>query len=199
MVVASFGDGHIALSYRRIIAVDACCQTVTFTYRDYRHGSQLKELTLPALEFIRRFSLHILPSGLVRIRHYGILGNNRRKPAIENSARDLQMPRACRGASAAERCRQTDALSVVRKSRNSSCGLYRCRRRSAHDRLRANAMRFIMTTLRTRPASRLIHAFRQNPLWIRSDGAAVFVSPAKSGLGNSAAIHSYHVDPCGIK
>src|SRR6516225_12074532 len=88
MVVASFGDGHIALSYRR------------------------KELTLPALEFIRRFSLHILPSGLVRIRHYGILGNNRRKPAIENSARDLQMPRACRGASAAERCRQTDALSV---------------------------------------------------------------------------------------
>src|SRR6516225_12007514 len=83
MVVASFGDGHIALSYRRIIAVDACCQTVTFTYRDYRHGSQLKELTLPALEFIRRFSLHILPSGLERIRHYGILGNNRRKRAIE--------------------------------------------------------------------------------------------------------------------
>ena len=35
------------------------------------------------LEFIRRFSLHILPSGLVCIRHYGILGNNRRKRAIE--------------------------------------------------------------------------------------------------------------------
>ena len=31
----------------------------------------------------RRFSLHILPPGLVRIRHYGILGNNRRKRAIE--------------------------------------------------------------------------------------------------------------------
>ena len=53
-------------------------QTVGYTYRDYRHGSQLKELTLCALEFIRRFSLHILPPGLVRIRHYGILGNNRR-------------------------------------------------------------------------------------------------------------------------
>jgi hypothetical protein len=38
-------------------------QTVTFTYRDYRHGSQRKELTLFALEFIRRFSLHILASG----------------------------------------------------------------------------------------------------------------------------------------
>lgn len=74
---------RVALSNRRIVAVDAQHQTVTFTYRDYRHGSQLKELTLCALEFIRRFSLHILPPGLVRIRHYGILANNRRKCAIE--------------------------------------------------------------------------------------------------------------------
>ncbi len=74
---------RVALSNRRIIAVDANYQTVTFTYRDYRHGSQLRELTLCVLEFIRRFSLHILPPGLVRIRHYGILGNNRRKRAIE--------------------------------------------------------------------------------------------------------------------
>ena len=74
---------RVALSNRRIVAVDAQYQTVTFTYRDYRHGSLRKELTLSALEFIRRFSLHILPSGLVRIRHYGILGNNRRKRDIE--------------------------------------------------------------------------------------------------------------------
>jgi hypothetical protein len=74
---------RVALSNRRIVAVDARHQTVTFTYRDYRHGSQRKELTLSALEFIRRFSLHILPPGLVRIRHYGILGNNRRKSDIE--------------------------------------------------------------------------------------------------------------------
>src|SRR6202521_4461454 len=73
---------RVALSNRRIVAVNAPQQTVTFTYRDYRHGSQLKELTLSALEFFRRFSLHILPPGLVRIRHYGILGNNRRKRAI---------------------------------------------------------------------------------------------------------------------
>jgi putative transposase len=74
---------RVALSNRRIVAVDARHQTATFTYRDYRHGSQRKELTLSALEFIRRFSLHILPPGLVRIRHYGILGNNRRKRDIE--------------------------------------------------------------------------------------------------------------------
>jgi predicted RNA-binding Zn-ribbon protein involved in translation (DUF1610 family) len=74
---------RVALSNRRIVAVDAQHQSVTFTYRDYRHGSLRKELTLSALEFIRRFSLHILPPGLVRIRHYGILGNNRRKRDIE--------------------------------------------------------------------------------------------------------------------
>ena len=85
---------RVALSNRRIVAVDAQHQSVTFTYRDYRHGSQRKELTLSALEFIRRFSLHILPPGLVRIRHYGILANNRRKRDIE-AARAILMSRGC--------------------------------------------------------------------------------------------------------
>jgi hypothetical protein len=84
---------RVALSNRRIVAVDAQHQSVTFAYRDYRHGSELKDLTLSALEFIRRFSLHILPPALVRIRHYGILGNNRRKRAIEAARAILQ----CRG------------------------------------------------------------------------------------------------------
>jgi len=69
---------RVALSNRRIVAWDEPRQTVTFRYRDYRHGSQVKTLTLSALEFIRRFTWHILPPGLVRIRHYGILANNRR-------------------------------------------------------------------------------------------------------------------------
>jgi hypothetical protein len=85
---------RVALSNRRIVAVDAQHQSVTFTYRDYRHGSQRKKLTLSALEFIRRFSLHILPPGLVRIRHYGILGNNRRKRDIE-AARVIFKRRGC--------------------------------------------------------------------------------------------------------
>ncbi len=85
---------RVALSNRRIVAVNAPRQSVTFTYRDYRHGSQLKELTLSALEFIRRFSLHILPRGLVRIRHYGILGNNRRKRDIQ-AARAIFKRRGC--------------------------------------------------------------------------------------------------------
>src|SRR5258708_31461599 len=85
---------RVALSNRRIVAVDVQHQSVTFTYRDYRHGSQRKELTLCALEFIRRFSLHILPPGLVRIRHYGILGNNRRRRDIE-AARAIFKRRGC--------------------------------------------------------------------------------------------------------
>ncbi len=73
---------RVALSNRRITAVDELARTVTFTYRDYRKGGPVKPLTLSAREFIRRFSLHLLPLGLVRIRHYGILGNNRRQRDI---------------------------------------------------------------------------------------------------------------------
>src|SRR5580704_17519894 len=85
---------RVALSNCRIVAVDTQHQTVTITYRDYRHGSQRKDLTLSALEFIRRFSLHILPPGLVRIRHYGILGNNRKRRDIE-AARAIFKRRGC--------------------------------------------------------------------------------------------------------
>jgi hypothetical protein len=64
------------------------------------------------------------------------------------------------------RCGRTRALlrlgsrlSVVRKSRNSSSGLHRCRRRSTHDRRRTNAVRFLMNTLLAHPRPSLIHAF----------------------------------------
>jgi hypothetical protein len=81
---------RVAISNRRIVALDKPRQTVTFTYRDYRHGSQIKSLTLSAVEFIRRFSWHILPAGLVRIRHYGILANNRRHRDIPRARAILQ-------------------------------------------------------------------------------------------------------------
>jgi hypothetical protein len=73
---------RVALSNRRILAVDEQAQTVTFTWRDYRQGGKVKPLTLSAHEFLRRFTHHILPAGLVRIRHYGILSNNRRQRDI---------------------------------------------------------------------------------------------------------------------
>jgi hypothetical protein len=73
---------RVALSNRRIVAVDEQAQTVTFNWRDYRQGGKVKPLTLTAREFLRRFTMHILPAGLVRIRHYGILANNRRQQDI---------------------------------------------------------------------------------------------------------------------
>lgn len=61
----------IAISNHRIKEVDA--QSVTFSYRDYRQGARKLDMKLEGMEFIRRFALHILPRGFVRIRHYGML------------------------------------------------------------------------------------------------------------------------------
>ncbi|MGH7239895.1 MAG: IS91 family transposase [Candidatus Saccharimonadales bacterium] len=63
----------IAISNHRI--TDISPDKVAFTYKDYRQNAVTKEMTLDALEFIRRFSMHILPRGFVRIRHYGILSS----------------------------------------------------------------------------------------------------------------------------
>jgi hypothetical protein len=49
---------------------------VDFTYKDYKHGAATKTMQLDGMEFIRRFSMHILPKGFVRIRHYGILSSS---------------------------------------------------------------------------------------------------------------------------
>ncbi len=63
----------IAISNHRIKNISK--DSVTFTYKDYRHKAKQKIMTLTQKEFIRRFSLHILPKRFVRIRHYGILSS----------------------------------------------------------------------------------------------------------------------------
>ena len=70
----------IAISNHRIRDIDR--KTVTFSYKDYRNGAQKKLMTLDAMEFVRRFSMHILPKGFVRIRHFGILSSSGKKEAI---------------------------------------------------------------------------------------------------------------------
>jgi hypothetical protein len=55
---------------------------VTFRWRDSAHGNQQKIMTLDALEFMRRFLLHVLPRGFVKIRHFGFLANRERKRAL---------------------------------------------------------------------------------------------------------------------
>ena len=63
----------VAISNHRIKAIHH--STVTFDYKDYRQNGLKKQMTLTHEEFIRRFSLHILPKRFVKIRHYGILSS----------------------------------------------------------------------------------------------------------------------------
>lgn len=57
--------------------------TVTFQYRDYKDDGKVKPLTLDAMEFMRRFMQHVLPSGFQRIRYYGIFSNCNRKTKLQ--------------------------------------------------------------------------------------------------------------------
>ena len=61
----------MAISNQRLISLEQ--GRVTFCYKDYADGARAKQMTLGADEFIRRFLLHVLPKGFVRIRHYGLL------------------------------------------------------------------------------------------------------------------------------
>jgi hypothetical protein len=57
---------------------------VHFRWRDSQQGNQIKEMSLDAVEFIRRFLLHVLPGGFVKIRHFGFLANRNRKAVIQH-------------------------------------------------------------------------------------------------------------------
>ena len=74
---------RVAISNSRLIALDEA--GVTFKWKDYRikGRDRLKTMTLDAAEFIRRFLLHVLPSGFHRIRHYGLFAGTVRAHNIE--------------------------------------------------------------------------------------------------------------------
>jgi hypothetical protein len=79
---------RVAISNSRLVALDE--RGVTFRWKDYRAKGRTrhKTMTLGADEFMRRFLLHVLPSGFHRIRHYGLLANGARKSKL-GLARDL--------------------------------------------------------------------------------------------------------------
>ena len=72
---------RVAISNNRILSVDN--GRVTFTYRDRRHGDVLNTMTIKSEEFIRRFLLHVLPDGFMRIRHFGFLANRCKQENIQ--------------------------------------------------------------------------------------------------------------------
>jgi hypothetical protein len=83
---------RVAISNDRLAAIEE--DRVSFRYKDYAHANRRKVMTLQASEFIRRFLLHILPRGFMRIRHYGLLANRakRLKLAQARSTLDQSPP-----------------------------------------------------------------------------------------------------------
>jgi Putative transposase/Transposase zinc-binding domain len=85
---------RVAISNSRLIAHDE--RDVTFRWKDYRAQghTRYKTMTLETQEFIRRFLLHVLPSGFHRIRHYGLLGNAHRTTHLATARALLNAPPA---------------------------------------------------------------------------------------------------------
>jgi hypothetical protein len=71
---------RVAISNHRIVNV--ADDQVTFRWKDYAHGSASRTMTVSADEFLRRFLLHVLPKGFVRIRFYGFLAPRCRTAAL---------------------------------------------------------------------------------------------------------------------
>lgn len=77
---------RVAISNNRIIEMKE--DKVSFSWRDYADNDKIKNMTLDAAEFIRRFLLHILPDKFVKIRYYGFIGNRNHK-TIFKKCREL--------------------------------------------------------------------------------------------------------------
>jgi hypothetical protein len=81
---------RVAISNNRLLDMDD--GYVRFRWKDYADDNQQKSMTLTADEFIRRFLLHALPTGMQRIRYYGLLGNRHRAENLKRCRDLLNMP-----------------------------------------------------------------------------------------------------------
>ena len=83
---------RVALSNERLLSLDD--GLVRFRWKDYADGDRVKVMELEAAEFIRRFLLHVVPDGFVRIRHFGLLANRTRRPKLARCRQLLDQPPA---------------------------------------------------------------------------------------------------------
>ena len=72
---------RVAISNYRLMAIEN--GKVHFYWKDYTDGSRQKTMALEGVEFIRRFLLHVVPSGFMRIRHFGFLAHGHRAEKLE--------------------------------------------------------------------------------------------------------------------
>jgi Putative transposase len=91
-VVAYLGryTHKIAITVNRIKSISQ--HSVLFSWRDYADSNKQKEMHLCHAEFLRRFELHILPRGFVKIRHYGLLQNHGKTTRLNTIRKQLQLP-----------------------------------------------------------------------------------------------------------
>ena len=83
---------RVAIANSRLVAMTD--DTVSFRWKDYRREGRNKVITLDAGEFMRRFLLHVLPTGFHRIRHFGLLANGHRTARLDLCRRLLAEPAA---------------------------------------------------------------------------------------------------------
>jgi hypothetical protein len=81
---------RVAISNRRLVGMDD--HSVSFRWKDYADASGVKVMTLDGVEFVRRFLQHVLPSGFVRIRHFGLLANRCREEKLNHCRQLLAAP-----------------------------------------------------------------------------------------------------------
>jgi hypothetical protein len=81
---------RVAISNDRLVKLDG--NHITLRWRDRARGNKMRLMTLEADEFIRRFLLHILPDGFVKIRYYGILSHRNRRTKLAKSKQILGVP-----------------------------------------------------------------------------------------------------------
>jgi hypothetical protein len=114
---------RVAISNHRLIAFKH--DHVSFRWKDYAHGSKQKVMTVSADEFLRRFLIHVLPKGLVRIRHFGLFANRRRTETLTRCRSLLGV--ACRATEPATtthvRCPACAGPMIV-VERMTTCQLY---------------------------------------------------------------------------
>lgn len=83
---------RVAITDARILSFQPDTGMVSFSYKDNKDGGKQKVMTLPGLEFMRRFFLHVLPKGFMKIRHYGLLSNRHKKKRVTLCIRLLNRP-----------------------------------------------------------------------------------------------------------
>ncbi len=122
---------RVAISNHRLLAFNG--ERVTFRWKDYAHGGKQRTMNLDAVEFLRRFFLHVLPRAFVRIRYFGFLANRRRRDALElvRSAFSKAEPDPPPCSASIEqplwRCPRCNAAMIVVQRFRATGGLNQCR------------------------------------------------------------------------